>query len=224
MHNLSGSKFCLIKGQCRPSLSVNNPFHQLWILLEKTGKIRACHCSCMAGMSQTCNHVAAAMYRIEAAVRNGLTNPSCTSKPNEWLPGSKAVADIPSKIKELQFEREDFGTRGKKKRSLSTKFKKDYDPLHLCTKQPLNLTDIALALVNIAPDSIIHTAVAKPEVDFFIEESTVIQNSDENIETVCVDDVIIMSSNIEEFYKNLSKNMTKENIIQDRETYSWTVW
>ena len=30
----------------------------------------------MAGMSQTCNHVAAAMYRVEAAVRNGLTNPS----------------------------------------------------------------------------------------------------------------------------------------------------
>ena len=29
-HNLSGSKFCLIKGQCRPSLSVNNPHHQLW--------------------------------------------------------------------------------------------------------------------------------------------------------------------------------------------------
>ena len=98
------------------------------------------------------------------------------------LPGSKAVADIANKIKALQFEREDFGTRGKKKRSLSTKFKKDYDPLHLCTKQQLNLTDIALALVNIAPDSIIHTAVAKPEADFVIEESTVIQNSDENIE------------------------------------------
>ena len=42
--------------------------------MVKSGKIRACHCTCMAGMGQSCNHVAAAMYRIEAAVRNGLTN------------------------------------------------------------------------------------------------------------------------------------------------------
>ena len=30
----------------------------------------------MAGMGQTCNHVAAAMYRVEAAVRNDLKNPA----------------------------------------------------------------------------------------------------------------------------------------------------
>ena len=39
----------------------------------------------MAGMSQIFNHVVAAMYRIESAVRNGQTNPACTSKVNEWL-------------------------------------------------------------------------------------------------------------------------------------------
>ena len=211
-HNLSGSKFCIIKGQCRPSLSINNPFHQLWILLEKTGKIRTCYCSCMAGMSQTCNHVAAALYRVEAAVRSGLTNPSCTSKPNEWLPGSKAVVDIPAKIKDLKFEREDFGTRGKKKRPLSTKFKQDYDPLCVCSKQPLQLTEIAVALENIAPDSIIHTAIAKPEVDFFVEEST--QCRGKNIEAVCIDDIIILSSSKKEFYENLYKNMSKENSIK----------
>ena len=46
--------------------------------MEKSGKIRSCNCACMAGMmGHSCNHVAAVMYRIEAAVRNGLTNPSC---------------------------------------------------------------------------------------------------------------------------------------------------
>ena len=88
-------------------------------------------------MSQTCNHIAAALYRVEAAVRSRLINPSCTSKPNEWLPSSKIFSNIPAKIKDLKFEREDFATRGKKKRSVSNKFKKNYDPLHLCTKQPL---------------------------------------------------------------------------------------
>ena len=30
--------------------------------MEKSGKIRSCHCTCMAGMDQSCNHVRAAMY------------------------------------------------------------------------------------------------------------------------------------------------------------------
>ena len=54
----------------------------------------------MTGMSETCNHVAAAMFRIEAAVRNGLTNPACTSSANKWLPSHQEVA--PVKVKNLK--------------------------------------------------------------------------------------------------------------------------
>ena len=43
----------------------------------------------MVGMSETCNHVTAVMFRVEAAVRNDLENPSCTSSANEWLPCRK---------------------------------------------------------------------------------------------------------------------------------------
>ena len=46
-------------------------------------------------MIQTCNHIAAARFRIESAVRNDLTNPACTSEQNQWLPGGKSVGDIP---------------------------------------------------------------------------------------------------------------------------------
>ena len=38
--------------------------------MEKSGKIRSCHCTCIAGMGQSCNHIAAA-NKIEAAARNG---------------------------------------------------------------------------------------------------------------------------------------------------------
>ena len=69
-HNLSGSKYCIIRGECRKSQSIKDPFHKLWIILEKTAEIRTCHCTCMAGMGETFNHVAAAMYRVEAAVFN----------------------------------------------------------------------------------------------------------------------------------------------------------
>ena len=50
--------------------------------MEKYDKIRSCHSTCMTGMGQSCNHVATAMYRIEAAVRNVLYqhNKSIASK------------------------------------------------------------------------------------------------------------------------------------------------
>ena len=40
----------------------------------------------MVGMGETCDYVAAAMFRMEAVVCIGLTNPSCASSVNEWLP------------------------------------------------------------------------------------------------------------------------------------------
>ena len=46
--NIAGSNFCILKGKCRKSQSVNEPFHKLWITLEKSSKIRMCHCTCMA--------------------------------------------------------------------------------------------------------------------------------------------------------------------------------
>ena len=55
----------------------------------------------MAGLGETCNHVASAMYRVEAAVRISLTNLACTSNANEWLPNRKTVE--PKKIKYLDF-------------------------------------------------------------------------------------------------------------------------
>ena len=63
-HNLSGSKYCIIRRECRKSQSTKGLFH----ILERTAKIKTCHCTCMAGMGETCNHVAAAMYGVETAV------------------------------------------------------------------------------------------------------------------------------------------------------------
>ena len=79
------------------------------------------------GMGETCNHVAAAMFRVEAVVRTGLTNPSCTSSANEWLPCRKDIE--PTKIKDLNFDKENFTQRSKKKRPLVASPKKKIQPL-----------------------------------------------------------------------------------------------
>ena len=45
----------------------------------------------MAGMGETGNHVAAAMYRVEASVQIDLTNPACASNANWWMPNQKTI-------------------------------------------------------------------------------------------------------------------------------------
>ena len=67
----------------------------------------------MSGMGETCNHLAAAMCVVETAVRIGLTNPACTSNDNEWLPNPKTIES--KKIKDLDFNREDFVQRVEKR-------------------------------------------------------------------------------------------------------------
>ena len=43
----------------------------------------------MVGEVERCNHVAAAMFQVETAVRKGFANPSCTSSASKWLPCRK---------------------------------------------------------------------------------------------------------------------------------------
>ena len=111
-HN-PGSKYCIIRRECRKSQSIKDSFHKLWTILEKTAKTRTIHCTSVAGIKETLNRVAAAMYHVEAAVPVGLTNPpGCTSNASEWLPNQKTIE--PKRIKDLGFSREDFIQRGKK--------------------------------------------------------------------------------------------------------------
>ena len=165
-----------------------------------------CHCTCTAGMSQVCNHIAAALYIMESAVRNGLTNPACTSKANEWLPGSKKVADISGKLKDLKFEREDFGTRGKKRKTLDSKKKRDFLPIANSAK-PLVLNDIANALLEIDPELTLKAGVSRDE-----EVNFAVVSSDDKTDIISVNSIITSSMNKEDFYANLFLQMSCDNI------------
>lgn len=85
-YSLGLSKHCLLKSDCRPN-----------------------NCTFMAGMSSIRNHVTAAFFPVEIAMRLGLTNPAC-----EWLPKRKDAQRV--KIKDLNFNRDDFTKRGKTER------------------------------------------------------------------------------------------------------------
>ena len=114
-------------------------------------------------MGETCNHVAAAMYRVEAAVRIGLTNPACTSNVNEWLQNRKTIEP---KKKKIKISVDKILARVEKKTLLVASLKKRFDPLKNCDLKPLSIKDFAEAIHKVSPKSILHAAVPKPKVDF----------------------------------------------------------
>jgi hypothetical protein len=203
------SKFCILKAQCRKSEKINDPFHKLWVVVsKKDAKIHTAHCTCMAGLSMTCNHVAAALFRIEAAVRLGLTNPACTSAASQWLPNRQEVE--PSKLKNISFDRDDFAQRGKKKQPLVATPKKRFDPLAGSNMKLLSLVDFAKAIKDISPDSILLSAVPKPEIDFVREDA-----STKAVATVpSIQDLTLMSKTKTEFIDNIKITMTAKNISE----------
>ena len=73
----------------------------------------------MAGIGSTCNHIAAALFRVKAAMTLGLINQACAEKTCEWLPKRKNVNSV--KLKDIHRNRQDFCKRGKTvKRLLAT--------------------------------------------------------------------------------------------------------
>ena len=208
------SNFCILKTDCRASERLRDPPHKLWACIsKKDSTIKSAHCDCMAGMSGTCLHVAAMFYRVEAAVRLGLTNPSCTEKSCHWLPNRSDVVYIYLlKLRILNSVVMILGKRGKKTRKLVPTPKKLYNPINDKNVKPIKLIDIAEALENVHPlDRILSTAIPKPEIDFFLEVIE-IPAKPENVESI--DDILSKSENAQMFYKNLSKVFNSVNLEQ----------
>ena len=152
-HSLGSSK-CLLKSECRPSERLRDSPHKLCVCLsKKEGKVITAHCTCMAGMSSTCNRVAAALFRVEAAMTLRHTNPAYTAKAYEWLPNRKDVQ--PVKIKDLNFNRDNFAKRGKKRKKMLSTPKRNYNPLINNNQKTLTFLDIATALEKVTPDSVL---------------------------------------------------------------------
>ena len=107
-------KYCVLKAKCTPSQRLNDPYHDVWMAIEKeTGKVTRAYCNCAAGLSQTCNHVAAMLFHVEATVCAGLTNPACTSQKSRWIvPVPKTVIEV-TPISDIEIEVHKYGEPSK---------------------------------------------------------------------------------------------------------------
>jgi len=97
------SKVAVLKAEINPSQRSQDKPHSAWVtLLKENGSVVTGHCTCMAGYvsnflctdsliynypirrGEVCSHVAAILFKVEAACRLGYTKPSCTSEPCSW--------------------------------------------------------------------------------------------------------------------------------------------
>lgn len=81
----------LLVGRVNHSYAVSQTPLKPWVAIRKNGMVECGHCDCMAGLAETCSHVAAILYWLETAVRLN-EETTCTSKPKSWLPLSMPVA------------------------------------------------------------------------------------------------------------------------------------
>ena len=52
--------------------------------MSSDGKVLAAHCDHMAGLGESCSHIAAVLFKIDAAVRLEYTSSACTDEPHRW--------------------------------------------------------------------------------------------------------------------------------------------
>ena len=65
-----------------------------WVICEASGKVLAGHCNCMAGLGETCSHVASLLWAVEAGVRMREST-TVTQKKAYWV--------LPPSVKEVPY-------------------------------------------------------------------------------------------------------------------------
>ncbi|XP_071042577.1 uncharacterized protein [Parasteatoda tepidariorum] len=64
--------YIIVFGEVQPSFRVRDANYKPWVLAHTDGRIQCGHCTCVAGLGETCSHVAALLFKIELTVRLGL--------------------------------------------------------------------------------------------------------------------------------------------------------
>ena len=85
-------KCVIVRGDVKPSQR-SGILYKTWVVIQKDGAVLSGHCTCMAGISEVCNHVGALLYNC---MQQNTEEVSSTSKPNKWLPARKTVPPVPA--------------------------------------------------------------------------------------------------------------------------------
>ena len=74
----------VLTAKVRHSQRMNDKCLQPWVVIEKDGVVLTGHCTCMAGLGETCSHISAMLFAIASAVRIRESQ-TVTQKAAYWL-------------------------------------------------------------------------------------------------------------------------------------------
>jgi len=87
----------VVKCDVKPSQR-SGVIYKSWVAIKSCGSVQCGHCMCIA---EVCNHVGAVLYKTMHEV-SVLSELSCTSLPNRWLPAVKKTVS-PSQVSDIDF-------------------------------------------------------------------------------------------------------------------------
>ncbi|XP_041371313.1 uncharacterized protein LOC121384798 [Gigantopelta aegis] len=137
----------VLRADVRPSQRLNDEPHHPWAALSTDGAVAVAHCDCMAGLGESCSHIAALLFKVEAAVRLGYTSQTCTDLPCKW--NEDFVKKIqPAEIKNIRFYKDSAVQRVQKSKRKHEEITPPTDEekrlllgkLYECSHQPLVLS------------------------------------------------------------------------------------
>ena len=85
--NASRPKFFILMALVKHSQRLTVPAVKVWVATKNDGEVMCAHCSCMAGLGESCSHIAALLFAVQTNTElKGQF--ACTSLPCSWLPSS----------------------------------------------------------------------------------------------------------------------------------------
>ena len=91
----------LVKCDVKPSQR-SGLIYKTWVAIKPCGLVVCGHCTCMAGLSEVCNHVGVVLYKTMHEVSTA-SEISCTSLPNKWLPATVKKTVSPAQVRNIDF-------------------------------------------------------------------------------------------------------------------------
>ena len=80
------AKVFILMALVKHSQRLTAPPLKVWVAIKQQGEVLCAHCICMAGLGETCSHIAALLFAVETNTQLKSQFAS-TSLPCTWLPG-----------------------------------------------------------------------------------------------------------------------------------------
>nr|XP_029724115.1 uncharacterized protein LOC115264512 [Aedes albopictus] len=67
VHSVTGgiiNDLHVVRGKVSHSMRLNSKPLTAWMIIQKDGSVRSAHCTCVAGLSETCSHVSTILYAL----------------------------------------------------------------------------------------------------------------------------------------------------------------